>query len=168
MDELAKAFTEEPKEKDTKEASDKKPKEKDIKSTSDKKLKEKDAEPKKRKASSFVIFLIGLAMLITGLGFLAAKFAMRSNMSDAEKIVELGTFAKNGEEGVVWQFTEIGKGTLTTNGHKNDYDFTWAIEDGKLKIKTEWVEPIYNEYSYKIDGNKLILDDKIIFLLAKD
>ena len=32
------------------------------------------------------------------------------------------------EPSVIWNFTEIGKGTLTTNNHENDYDFIWAID----------------------------------------
>jgi hypothetical protein len=55
---------------------------------------------------------------------------------------------------VVWDFTEIGKGTLTTNAHENDYDFIWAIEDGKLKIETKWLYDLENEYDYKLDQDK--------------
>ena len=42
---------------------------------------------------------------------------------------------------------------MTTNSHLNDYDFIWAIEDGKLLIETKWLYDLNNEYDYKIDQN---------------
>ena len=69
---------------------------------------------------------------------------------------------------VIWKFTEVGKGTLTTNGHTNDYDFIWAIEDGKLKIETKWLYELEDEYEYELDkdAGSLILkagDKEIVF-----
>ena len=58
---------------------------------------------------------------------------------------------------VVWKFTEIGKGTLTTNGHMNDYDFQWALEDGKMTIRTEWLYEMDNEYDYTLNQEDGIL-----------
>ena len=69
---------------------------------------------------------------------------------DAKKEVEC-------ESSVVWKFTEIGKGTLTTNGHKNDYNFQWALEDGKLTIQTEWLYEMNNEYDYTLNQEDGIL-----------
>ena len=153
MDELAKAFEGEPK-KDAKEP---------VKGAKKESAKEAKKEaPKKKRVLPIVTFLVGLAVLIAGAVFLAIKLAERNAASDAERLVELGTFVKDGEEGVVWQFTEIGKGTLTTNNHLNDYDFIWAIENGKLKIETAWLYDLNDEFSYKIDGDKLILDGEII------
>ena len=70
---------------------------------------------------------------------------------------------------VIWQFTEVGKGTLTTNNHINDYDFIWALEDGRLKIETKWLYDLENEYEYELNqaDKTLILkdDDKeIVFV----
>lgn len=67
----------------------------------------------------------------------------------------------NCKNGVVWQFTEIGKGTLTTNSHLNDYDFEWTIEDGKLKMRTKWLYQLENEYEYSLDQGtgRLVLHD---------
>ena len=67
----------------------------------------------------------------------------------------------NCENGVEWQFTEIGKGTLTTNSHLNDYDFEWTIEDGKLKMRTKWLYQLENEYEYSLDQGtgRLVLHD---------
>ena len=61
------------------------------------------------------------------------------------------------ESSVVWKFTEIGKGTLTTNGHKNDYNFEWALKDGKLSIRTEWLYEMDNEYDYTLNQEDGIL-----------
>lgn len=121
-------------------------------------------EKPKKKILPIVTLVIGLVFLIGGVALLAVKIINTSRASDAERLVEIGTFAKDGEADVVWQFTEIGKGTLTTNGHKNDYDFIWAIENGKLKIETAWLYDLNDEYSYKIDGDKLVLDGKIVFV----
>ena len=71
---------------------------------------------------------------------------------------------------VFWDFTEIGKGTLTTNNHLNDYEFIWAIEDGKLKIETSWLYPLENEYDYELNQNDGILtltaDEKAFTFVA--
>ena len=56
-------------------------------------------------------------------------------------------------DAVIWKFTEIGKGTLTTNAHLNDYDFIWAIDGDKLKVETKWLYGIVNEYEYRLDQN---------------
>lgn len=59
---------------------------------------------------------------------------------------------------VVWDFDEIGKGKLTTNGGLDEYDFIWAIEDNKLKIETNWLYLLENEYEYSLDQNTGRLD----------
>ncbi|MDO4746856.1 MAG: DUF5640 domain-containing protein [Candidatus Saccharibacteria bacterium] len=97
----------------------------------------------------------------------------------AGESVETGDLKTDGEAtngggtncipGVYWKFTEVGKGTLTTNNHINDYDFLWAIEDGKLKIETKWLYDLENEYDYEINRNEktLILRDgekQIVFV----
>lgn len=150
MKELAKAFEGEPKET------------KDKKKTDNKVSKKTKEEKPKKKVLPITTFLVGLTVLIAGLAFLAVKLIQRSAASDAERLVEMGTLIKDGEESVIWQFTEIGKGTLTTNNHTNDYDFIWAIENGKLKIETAWLYDLNDEFEYKIDGNKLILNGEII------
>lgn len=128
--------------------------------------KAKETKVEKRRVLPVITFLIGLVVLAAGVAFLVVKLAQRSSTSDAERLVEIGTFVKDGEDDVIWQFTEVGKGTLTTNNHTNDYDFIWAIEDGKLKIETAWLYDLNDEYAYKIDGEKLVLDEKIVFVPA--
>ncbi len=65
--------------------------------------------------------------------------------------------ATNCMPSVIWKFTEIGKGTLTTNGHINDYDFIWAIRDGKLAIETRWLYDLNNAYEYELNQKEGVL-----------
>ena len=74
----------------------------------------------------------------------------------------------NCEPSVVWNFTEVGKGTLTTNGHINDYDFIWALENGKLLVETDWLYALDDTYDYSLDKSAGTLtltneDEKHVF-----
>ena len=121
---------------------------------------------KKKNLISIIVLMLGVIMLAVGVTFLIIKLMGGAAMQDGEYLVKAGKWvmqedAKNceGEEDancepsgvVIWDFTEIGKGTLTTNNHTNDYSFIWAIEDGKLKIETDWLYPLENEYDYSIN-----------------
>ena len=80
---------------------------------------------------------------------------------------------ENCESGVIWKFTEIGKGTLTTNNHTNDYDFIWVLDGDTLKINTDWLYTINDEYTYKLDkgAGKLTVeteDEKATFVRIQD
>ena len=142
-------------------------------------------DKKKKKIISFAVFAIGLAVLVAGAVFLVLNLTRGTDIADGEYLISVGKWTLadevsmrtctdeypdpncGPEEGkettidnrVVWNFTEIGKGTLTTNAHENDYDFIWAIEDGKLKIETKWLYDLENEYDYKLDqkAGELIL-----------
>ena len=142
----------------------------------------KDKKPRKF-IVSVVVFAIGLIALIAGVVVLVLKYADGEKIADGEYLFSASEWAlksntncvepdaaseENAEgeklitncesaDAVIWKFTEIGKGTLTTNSHVNDYDFIWAIEDGKLKIETKWLYDIVNEYEYTLDQNKGIL-----------
>ena len=145
----------------------------------------------KKKIVSIITLVVGVVTLVVGVVFLILRLIGTPTLSDAEYLVEIGSWKLEGGEceqmkcadetkclgadgepmqscdgdGVIWTFTEIGKGTLTTNNHQNDYDFIWAIEDGKLKIETEWLYTMDNEYTYRLDQGKntLTLDDEIVF-----
>ncbi len=151
-----------------------------------------------KKRFSIIILVVGLITLICGVVFFIVRLTARPSIADGEFLVSVGKW-KLQEEGclqakcdenekclgadgnpavvcdgdsVVWNFTEIGKGTLTTNNHLNDYNFIWAIEDDKLKIETEWLYTLNNEYEYKLDQNDktLILkndNDEIRFIPAE-
>ncbi|MBR3228902.1 hypothetical protein IKF67_01565 [Candidatus Saccharibacteria bacterium] len=169
-EELAEAFKPEANAKPQKEEKPKKPK--------------KAKKPKKLKIS-IITFIVGLMVLIAGIIYIVITFTRTPAIADGEYLVEIGTWALDeetncvseeetvgageancidGNSGVIWQFTEVGKGTLTTNNHTNDYDFIWAIEDGKLLIETDWLYTLNNEYEYTLNQAKgeltLKADDK--------
>ena len=125
-----------------------------------------------KKRVSLIVMIIGLITLVIGVVFLIVRLVSGPSVADGEYLVSVGEWTEQGEPSIVWNFTEIGKGTLTTNNHTNDYDFAWALEDGKLKIDTEWLYTLNNEFDYTLDqnGNMLTLTsggEEIIFVPAK-
>lgn len=131
---------------------------------------EKAEKPKKRRLS-LVVLIIGIVLLLGGGGFLAYRLLSRPGARDAEFLVEVGEWQREDAESVIWNFTEIGKGTLTTNNHQNDYDFLWSIEGDTLKIETKWLYDLNDEYSYEIkQGDKKLTltkdDGEITFCAA--
>lgn len=140
---------------------------------------QKDKRNKKPKSLivSVVLFVFGVIALIAGVVVLVLKLTGGERIADGEYLVKAEEWALDSntnciepdsqdgdvedeeklipncssDNAVIWKFTEIGKGTLTTNSHKNDYDFIWAIEDGKLKIETKWLYDIVNEYEYDLN-----------------
>ena len=122
-----------------------------------------------KKRISLIVLIIGLLTLIAGVVFLIVRLTAGPSVADGEYLVSVGEWTEQGEPGIVWNFTEIGKGTLTTNNHINDYDFVWALEDGKLKINTEWLYTLNNEFDYVLDQGSNILtltsgDETITFV----
>ena len=122
-----------------------------------------------KKRVSLIVLIIGLLTLIAGVVFLIVRLNAGPSIADGEYLVSVGEWKEQDEPSVIWNFTEIGKGTLTTNNHTNDYDFIWAIEDGKLKVNTEWLYTLNDEFDYTLDqnGNMLTLtrdDEKTIFI----
>ena len=122
-----------------------------------------------KKRISLIVLIIGLITLIAGVVFLVVRLNAGPSVADGEYLVSVGEWEAKSEPGVVWNFTEIVKGTLTTNNHINDYDFVWAIEDGKLKINTEWLYTLNDEFDYSLDQNEKTLtltsgDEEIIFV----
>lgn len=136
-----------------------------------------------KKRTSIILLVIGLITLIAGVVFLIVRLTAGPSVADGNYLVSVGEWKikggkclqskcsgdtkcinENGEstmicdgDNVIWNFTEIGKGTLTTNNHINDYDFTWTIEDGRLRIDTEWLYTLSNEFDYTLDQNENIL-----------
>ena len=99
------------------------------------------------------------------------EWVMESPATNCGEVAEPTNCADSGK--VIWQFTEIGKGTLTTNNHVSDYGFIWAIEDGKLLIETDWLYPLENRSSYTLDQGagtlKLTTDsDEYVFHAVKN
>lgn len=139
---------------------------------------DKSKKKGRQKLVAITVFVIGLALLATGVTFLILKLTAEPKISDAEYLISVGKWrledgtncadkmesdeptdeqaeTEQGEANcppsVVWNFTEAGKGTLTTNNHINDYDFIWTIEGETLKIETSWLYTLNDEFSYEID-----------------
>lgn len=149
----------------------------------------------KKRLVSIIILVVGIITLAAGVIFAVMHLNSAPALSDAERLVEVGSWKLAGGDceqlkctdetkclgtdggpaescsgdGVIWTFTEVGKGTLTTNNHQNDYDFIWAIDGDKLKIETLWLYTMNNEYTYKLDqsANTLTLDENIVFMAAE-
>ena len=117
----------------------------------------------KKKRISIIIFIIGLAALIGGGVFFALDFFKKPDISDADFLVSAHTWFEQDAPSVIWTFNEIGKGSLTTNNHLNDYDFIWSIEDDTIKIETSWLYLLENEYTYTLDQ-----ESQTLTLTAKD
>ncbi len=124
-----------------------------------KKLK-KPVDPKKFKkwkAWGISALVAGALTLVIGVGFLVFRMIEAGRQADGEYLVAAGEWTLSGEDGVIWDFTEIGKGTLTTNNHTNDYEFEWAIDGDKLIIETDWLYEMENEYNYSLDQGDGVL-----------
>ena len=122
-------------------------------------MKDKKAQSpaKKRKNISIAVLVIGLIALVVGIVFLVINLIAATRGADGEYLVSAGEWTLEDGDGVIWKFTEVGKGTLTTNNHTNDYDFIWALESGKLLIETDWLYDLENEYEYSLDQNSGVL-----------
>jgi hypothetical protein len=118
-------------------------------------------KPKKntKKRVGIAIFVIGMLSLVAGIVLMLVNLLAKPAVRDADFIVGVGTWEREDAPGVIWDFTEICKGKLTTNNHKNDYDFIWVLDAKTLKIETSWLYEINNEYNYTLNQ-----DDKILTL----
>lgn len=125
---------------------------------------------KKKKIISIAVMVIGLITLVVGVVLLVLHLTAGPTLADGEYLVSANEWIMNSgkcpeteepsgcdEASVKWKFTEIGKGTLTTNSHINDYDFKWAIEDGRLLIRTNWLYELDNDYDYELDRGEGVL-----------
>lgn len=100
---------------------------------------------------SATVFSLGLLALAGGLVFLILNFTKTPRLRDAEYLVEVGAWEREDAPSVVWQFTGIGSGQLTTNAHLNDYDFIWALDGNTIKTETSWLYTLNDEYVYELD-----------------
>ena len=112
---------------------------------------------KKRLVISIIVLIIGLITLTVGVVFLIVSLNQGASMQDGEYLVSMDSWTKEDDPNVIWKFTEIGKGKLTTNNYINSYDFIWAIEGDKIKIETDWLYTLNDEFEYRIDNGNLIL-----------
>lgn len=124
----------------------------------------------KKKIASIIVFVVGLIALIAGAVFLVFKFLGASKMQDGAYLTQAKEWVLDGADGVIWDFTEVGKGTLTTNNHLNDYNFAWSIEDNKLIIQTDWLYTLDNRYDYNLnqaEGTLTLKDGDKEFIFKK-
>ena len=112
---------------------------------------------KKKMIAGITTLAIGVVVLIVGVVFLVVRLVAGPGVPDGEYLVSAKEWTLEGAEGVVWDFTEVGKGKLTTNNHVNDYDFIWSLEDGRLLIETDWLYELENAYDYKLDRGAGVL-----------
>lgn len=119
-------------------------------------MKEKQKKDKK-KIISIIVLIVGIITLAVGVVMLILRLTSAPATVDADYLVQVGSWEEEGAPGVIWTFTEVGHGTLTTNNHQNDYDFAWMLEDGKLRIQTDWLYMLDDEFEYSLDqGDKLL------------
>ncbi len=104
-----------------------------------------------------LILIAGVIMLIVGAVLFVVKTVSGATLRDANTLIEVGVWQREDAPEVVWTFTEMGKGTLTSNGHQNDYDFLWRIDGDTLKLKVKWLYDVESEYTYHLDGKTLSL-----------
>lgn len=105
----------------------------------------------RRKKWPIVLFFCGAVALILGIIALVVNLVSKPAISDAEFMISNGEWVREDEPTVIWDFTEAGKGTLTTDGHLNNYDFTWMLDGNKLKIETSWLYDLADEFDYTLD-----------------
>ena len=79
---------------------------------------------------SIIVFIIGCATLATGAVFFVLDMIKKPAVEDANFLVEIGEWVKEGEDSVIWNFTEVGKGKLTT---KNGDVFEGQFKNGKIE-----------------------------------
>ena len=120
-----------------------------------------DKKPSKEKSNkdkkAIVLFIIGMLALVGGLSFLIYKLIVGPATDDADFLINAGEWVEEDEPSVIWKFSEVGKGTLTTDGHQTDYDFIWALDNGKIKVETAWLYKLEDTFDYSLDqGSKTL------------
>ncbi len=113
--------------------------------------------PEGKNKKKLILIIVGIFLLlvaiVVGLYFFLTQ-EKEPEKTDAELLVSVGTWEKEGSEKVKWIFKDGGKGTLTTN-ETNFYDFTWTLSDEAnsegekvLKIDTNWFYTMKDEFSF--------------------
>ena len=112
---------------------------------------------KSRRPLAIATLVIGIITLIVGIIMLILNLTARPAVPDADFLIAKRTWAITDTPAVEWTFTEVGKGTLTTNSHTNDYNFLWAIDGDQLTIETDWLYTLDNTFTYKLDQSTATL-----------
>ena len=117
---------------------------------------------KLRKPSKWplITMIFGIIVLIAGVALITVKIITAPKMDDAEFLITAGEWVREDQPNVIWDFTKVGQGMLTTDKHLNDYDFIWSLEGGKLKVETSWLYDLNDEFTYSLDQNGKVLTIK--------
>ena len=117
-------------------------------------MKKQSLNPAGKKLKRIIIISVAVFLVLilggTGLYFYLHRDTS-APLSDADFLVSVGTWEKSGTSKVKWIFKEDGKGSLTTNDALNFYDFTWTLENGTLKIVTDWLYTLEDEFSFTLN-----------------
>lgn len=105
----------------------------------------------KKKRISIIVFIIGIILAIAGVVVLVINIMAKNTTDNAEFLISTGAWQRQDQPDVIWEFTEAGKGSLTTNNHQNDYDFVWMLDGDTIKIRTNYLYEKEDEFTYKID-----------------
>ena len=116
----------------------------------------------KKKIACIATFVVGMILLVVGAVFLILGLNRGEAVADGEYLVAADSWvltdcSDTDCDKVVWDFTELGKGSLTTDGGEHNYDFEWMLEDGKLLIDTDWLYELNDEYNYTLDQSDGVL-----------
>ena len=103
------------------------------------------------------VFVLGMVVLLAGVITLIVKKTAQPLMDDAEYLITAGEWVREDQPTVIWDFTEVGKGNLTTDNHLNDYNFIWSLQNGKLSIETDWLYDLNDEFGYTLDQSEKTL-----------
>ncbi|MBQ3464506.1 hypothetical protein IJH27_01580 [Candidatus Saccharibacteria bacterium] len=108
---------------------------------------------KKKSKKPLVISLVIVGVLlmagaIYGLFFL--DLAPKIVLSDAEFLVDVRSWEKDGAPTVIWTFNDLESGEITTN-KTNYYKTKWGLENEKLSFKTEWLYEISDEFEFLLN-----------------
>lgn len=122
---------------------------------------------KKKLTIGVTALVVGVITLVVGVVMLIIRLTAALAVLDGEYLISADKWVlENGQceeteecdgANVEWKFTEIGKGTLTTNDHVNDYEFKWAINDDTLLIETDWLYDLEDSYKYELDQSNGVL-----------
>ena len=136
--------------------------------------KKKHRKPTRPKKVSIAVFVVGIIVLIAGLTVLIVKKTAQPLLDDAEFLITAGQWVREDEPGVIWDFTEVGKGVLTTDDHQNDYNFTWKLDNSKILIETDWLYSFHDSFDYVLNQGERTLtvkssdrDAEVVFIATE-
>lgn len=131
---------------------------KEVKKT--KEASKKRPEKVRSRKIGIAVFVIGIIVLIAGVAVLVVKKTAQPLLDDAEFLITAGQWVREDQPEVIWDFTEVGKGTLTTDDHQNDYNFTWKLDNSKITIETDWLYSFYDTFDYTLNQGEKTLTVK--------